>query len=127
MKKILLFTIAIFALCSSAVNAQHRTKLYDGVYLVNYGGGSYGIEDDNTQQCISISIAQEYIDRDNNEKLYKIVCGKWSKRVVKTGINAAVAYVITQTSGAGTAIAKVAGKAAEWIYEDFCENWESRL
>lgn len=127
MKKVLLLVVAIFTLCNFAANAQQRTKLYDGVYIVNYGGGTYGIEDDRTQQCISISIAQEYIDRENNRTFYKVVCGKWSQRVVKTGIKAAVEYVGKKTAGAGTKIAKVIGKAAEWIYEDFCESWESRL
>ena len=127
MKRIALLAVAIFTLCNFAVNAQQRTKLYDGVYIVNYGGGTYGIEDDRTQQCISISIAQEYIDRENNKTYYKVVCGKWSKRVVKLGIKSAVAYGIVQSAGAGTKIAKAAGIAAEWVYDDFCESCESRL
>ena len=127
MKKFLLALLVVICFGGAAANAQQRTKLYDGVYIVNYGGGTYGIEDDSTQQCISISIAQDYIDRSNNQKMYKVVCGKWSKRVVKAGINAAVAYGITQTAGTGTKIVKAAGTAANWIYEDFCEYWESKL
>ncbi len=127
MRKILLLAVAIFSFCSLAVNAQQKTKLYDGVYIVNYGGGIYGIENDKAQQCVSISIVKEKIDRENNEKMYKVVCGKWTKRVVKLGIKSAVAYGIAQTAGAGTKIAKAAGIAAEWVYEDFCEYWESKL
>lgn len=126
MKKFILMLIAIFCLGNFATNAQQRTELYDGVYIVNYGGGVYGIEDDNTKQCISISIAQEYIDRANNQMMYKVVCGKWSQRVVKLGIKAAAKYVITKSAGSGTKIAKAAEYAAQWAYEDFCANLESK-
>lgn len=127
MKKFILMFVAIFCLGNFVTNAQQRTKVYDGVYIVNYGGGVYGIEDDNTKQCISISIAQEYIDRSNNQMMYKVVCGKWTKRVVKLGIAAAAEYVIIQSAGAGTKIAKAAKYAAQWAYEDFCDKWESKL
>ncbi len=127
MKKILLTVVAVLCFWG-AVNAQQRTKLYDGVYIVNYGGGVYSIENDHTQQCISISIAQDYIDRANNQKVYKVVCNGVTKRVVKRGIKEAIKIGITYVGISGPAkdhIVDIASGAANVVYDGLCDSWGS--
>ncbi len=123
MKKYLFFLILFVGFAINA-EGQNRFKLSDGIYLVSYGNTAV-IEDDNNQRSISISITQDGIDKRNKEKIYKVVCGKWTKRVVKFGINAAVAAGIAAaapTYGVSLSIS-AAGKAAEYIYDDLCEYY----
>lgn len=107
--------------------AQRKTKIQDGISIVDYGG-RYVIEDDINQRSISIEISQERIDDRNNEKMYKIVCGKWTKRIVKTGLNYAIKEGVKQaaTSGGSTLIVSAAGTIAQWIYDDACEYWDKK-
>lgn len=123
MKRILL----IFALfVAFASGAQQRIKVSDGLYLVSYGNTAV-IEDDINQQSISIEVAQDGIDRATGEKVYNVVCGKWTKRVVKDGVNAAVAAGIAAAGATKGASLIVSGavKLAGYIYEDVCDYYGS--
>ena len=122
MKKVLLLAITLFAVI--AVNAQERTKIKDGLYLVSYGNTAV-IEDDENNRTISISITKEIDDRNSSEATYNIVCGKWTKRVVKFGLKSAVAAGIKSaalTEGASL-IVSAAAELATWIYDDACEYY----
>ena len=116
-----------FSLMSNNVLAQEKTKIQDGLYVVSYGD-KYVIEDDVNQQSISIEISQERIDDRNSEKMYKLVCGKWTKRVVKTGLNFAIKEGIKQAANTGgsTLIVSAVGTIAQWIYEDACDYWDKK-
>lgn len=129
MKRIALFILCVlgFSLMNGNLFAQEKTKIQEGLYIVNYGG-KYVIEDDVNQRSISIEISQERIDDRNNEKMYKIVCGKWTKRIVKTGLTYAIKEGIKQAaaSGGSTLIVSAAGTIAQWIYDDACEYWDKK-
>ena len=122
------FTLLLIALVSIVFGtnafAQSRTKVGDGVYLVMYGNKAV-IEDDNNQCSISVEISQESIDRQTNQKIYKVACGKWTKRVVKDGLKAAIAGGIAASGATGgtSAIVSAASTAALYIYEDVCDYY----
>lgn len=108
-------------------NAQTRTKISNGLYLVDYAG-TYVIEDEVNQQSISIKITQEIKDKNSNEEKYQVFCGKWTKRVVKDGLKAAIAASIaaSATTGGTAAIISAAGTLALYIYDDYCEYLEKQ-
>lgn len=117
-----------FLLMSGDIFAQSRTKIQEGLYIVNYGG-KYVIEDDVIQRSISIEVSQERIDDRNNKIMYNVVCGKWTKRIVKTGLNYAIKEGIKQAAATGgsTLIVSAAGTVAQWIYDDACEYWDKKM
>lgn len=125
MKKLFVLVVAIFSIMiSTNASAQNRIELSKGVYLVSYGNSAV-IEDDNNQRSISIKISQEVKNRQTGEKIYNVVCGKWTKRVVKDGLDAAITAGIVAgatTSGAGY-IVSAAAKAAKYIYDDVCDYY----
>lgn len=123
MKRFALLLVALVSLVfGTNALAQSRTKVGDGVYLVMYGNKAV-IEDDNNQRSISVEISQESIDRQTNQKIYKVACGKWTKRVVKDGLKAAIAGGIAASGATGgtSAIISAASTAALYIYEDVCD------
>lgn len=125
MKRFALFLVALVSIVfGTNAFAQSRTKVGDGVYLVMYGNKAV-IEDDNNQRSISVEISQESIDRQTNQKIYKVACGKWTKRVVKDGLKAAIAGGIAASGATGgtSAIISAASTAALYIYEDVCEYY----
>lgn len=125
MKRLALFLVALLSIViGTNASAQNRTKVGDGVYLVTYGSTAV-IEDEKNQRSISIEIAQESIDRQTNQKIYKVACGKWTKRVVKDGLKAAIAGGIAASGATGgtSAIVSAASTAALYIYEDVCEYY----
>lgn len=127
MKK--MFITLLIALSFSLVaNAQQRIKVSNGLSLVNYGNVTV-IEDDVNQRTISIKVTQEGIDKARNEKIYKVVCGKWTKRVVKDGLKAAIAggIVASGASGGTSLMISEASTLALYIYEDVCEYYGSNL
>ena len=123
MKKALLVFFAIIGMSLSA-NAQERIKIKDVLYLVSHGK-SVVIEDDVNQRSISMEIAQEGIDQRNGEMVYNVVCGKWSKRVVKEGLKAAIAGGIAASgaSGGTSLMISAASTLAMYIYDDACEYY----
>ena len=122
MKKALLIAITLFAVI--AVNAQDKIKVKEGLYLVSYGK-TVVIEDDVNQRSISMEIAQEGIDQRNGERIYSIVCGKWTKRTVKDGLKAAIAGGIAASGVSGGTSLMICATAtlANYIYDDACEYY----
>jgi hypothetical protein len=123
MKKALLLFLALVGI-GITVKAQDRIKIQEGLYLVSYGNTTV-IEDDVNKRTISISITKEIDDRNTNEATYNIVCGKWTKRVVKYGLKVAVAEGIAAaglTEGASL-IVSAAAELANWVYDDVCEYY----
>lgn len=123
-KILLLLTLLLMG---GTVFAQNKTKIQEGLYIVNYAG-TYVIEDEVNQRSISIEVTQERIDDRNNEALYKIVCGKWTKRVVKTGLNYAIKEGIKHAvdTGGSSLMVSAIGSLTQWIYDDACEYWEKK-
>lgn len=116
-----------FSLMWGNVFAQSKIQLQEGVFLVNYAG-TYVIEDENNQRSISIEITQEQVDNRNNEAMYRVVCGKWTRRVVKDGLDAAIKAGLdaaAATKGVSLTVTAVA-KAAKYIYDDVCDYWEKK-
>ncbi len=129
MKQIITIVLALIPLFIGLnTAAQTKTKISDGVYLARYGNTAV-IEDDKNQRSISIVITQEIKDHQTNEKIYNVVCGKWSKRVVKDSLKAAIAAGIAASgaSGGTSAIVSAASTAALYIYEDVCEYYGEKL
>ena len=107
-----------------SASAQTRIKIQDGLYLVSYGNTAV-IEDDVNQRTISISVKQVQKDEKTNKNIYEVVCGKWTKRVVKDGLNIAIAAGI-KSAGAtqGTSLMiSAASKIAMYIYDDVCDYY----
>lgn len=125
MKKTLVLLIAMFAVF--AANAQDRVKIKEGLYLASYGNTAV-IEDDENNRTISMSVTKEIKDYQSGEATYNVVCGKWSKRVVKDGLKAAIAGGIAASgaSGGTSAIISAAGVLANYIYDDVCEYYDEK-
>ena len=123
MKK-MLFALLLFLGITLSVNAQERFRLTEHVTIVNYGS-TFWLEDDKNQMSISISIAQEGIDRRNNQKMYKVVCGDFTKTVVKTAVSTAVREGIkhSATTMGSSLMAATAAYAAEKVYSGICDYW----
>jgi len=126
MKKLIPLFLGLLLMGNTAF-AQTKTKIQDGLYIVNYAG-TYVIEDEVNQRSISIEVSQERIDDRNSETMYNVVCGKWAKRVVKTGLNIAIKEGIkyAAATGGSTLMVSAVGTLAQWIYEDACEYWEKK-
>lgn len=107
--------------------AQQRTKISDGLYLVMYGNTAV-IEDDNNQRSIQLVVKQETSNQNSYEKTYNVICGKWSRRVVKDGLKAAIAAGIAAsgTSGGTSLIISAASTLAMYIYDDICDYYGER-
>ena len=92
MKKLL--TIALSILCllfanTTVANAQQRTKIADGYYIVNYGNVSV-IEDDNRQMSIEIRVENAGTNS-VGEKVYNVFCkNEVVKMVTKWGLKQAI-------------------------------------
>lgn len=125
MKKVLtLLIVFVTILISANASAQERIKIKDGLYLVSYGNTCV-IEDEINQRSISMEVSQEIINDRTNEKIYTVVCGKWTKRTVKDGLKAAIdagIYAAASTKGMSLIISEVA-RLADYIYDDVCDYY----
>lgn len=103
---------------------QGRVKVADGLYLVSYGNEVI-IEDDINQRSISISVTKDVNDYQSGKATYEVVCGKWTKRVVKDGLKTAIAAGIAAagTSGGSSLMISGAATLANYIYDDICEYY----
>lgn len=122
MKNTIVLLIAMFAVV--AANAQDRIKVKEGLYLVSYGNTAV-IEDNENQRTISLSVTKEIKDQQTGEATYNVVCGKWSKRVVKDGLKAAIAGGIAASgvTGGTSIMISAAATLANYIYDDACEYY----
>ncbi len=136
MKNINYFTIIAFLaffLIPSNVNAQKKTKISDGVYLVNYAN-TWTIEDENTQQCISLSIDKRE-DR-SGRPIYDIFCGnKYTKGVAKTALQSGITSALSAAGAAlggpggaalGATISRFVNSIASNIYDDVCNYYKDK-
>ena len=116
MRRIL--SICITILCLFFVfpfhaNAQERTKIADGYYVVNYGNVSV-IEDDNRQMSIEIKV-EKAAKNNYGEQLYNVLC---KNEIVKT-------VAIEGLSAAGVPIPSwVLGPLVGYVYESVCSYYK---
>ena len=124
---LMIMSLISFLLIGASSFAQTKTKISEGLYLVDYAG-TYVIEDEVNQRSISITITEEIKNRQTDEKIYKVVCGKWTKRTVKDGLDYAIqAGIIAAVPTKGTSlIVSAAAKLAKYIYDDYCEYLEKQ-
>lgn len=101
-------------------NAQQRTKIADGYYLVNYGGTQV-IEDDNRQMCVEVKV-QKAVKDSYGQQLYNVMCkNQLVKDVAKEGLSAAIKSALT---AAGVPIPGwVIGRAVSYIYDAVCNYY----
>ncbi|MDR2065097.1 MAG: hypothetical protein LBP85_05245 [Prevotellaceae bacterium] len=119
MKKFLIILIAVIGLSgtSNSLSAQTRTKIADGIYLVSYGN-SFGIENDNTKQCINLSVSQN--KNSAGAVVYDIFCGnKYTKGLIKTGLAYGIKTALTAYGQAW--LTPFIGVVANTIYDDVCD------
>ena len=105
---------------TTTTNAQQRTKIADGYYLVNYGNVQV-IEDDN--RGMSIEVRVERAGTNNyGEQLYNVLCKNQTiKSVAKGGLSAAIKSALT---AAGVPIPSwVIGAAVSYIYDAVCNYY----
>lgn len=112
MKK-LLFFLGVIVAFSSAVFAQERTRIADGLYLVRYGNTAV-IEDDIHQCTLQLKVEKTNQTDSHGQAVYNLFCGnKYTKGVAKTTMKAAISALITKASAAlGTAVGGPGGTAA---------------
>ncbi|MBR3986834.1 MAG: hypothetical protein IKK04_06740 [Bacteroidales bacterium] len=124
---LMIMCLISFLLIGATSSAQTRTKISEGLYLVDYAG-TYVVEDEVNQRSISITITEEIKDRQTNEKIYKVTCGKWTRRTVKDALDKTIeAGIITAVPTKGTSlIISAAAKLAKYIYDDYCEYLEKQ-
>ena len=137
MKKIVIILLSI--VMSIPVFAE-RYRIGEGLTLVTYGNTAV-IEDENTQQSISLSIEKK--QDSNGMSTYDLFCGnKYTKGVMKTSLQFAISSIITSAAGAigtaggpagtaagatiGALVSKYASNIASNIYDDVCDYYGER-
>ena len=126
MKKLLL-AIVIFLAAFNCATAQERTQIQKDVYLVTYGDKLI-IEDDANSRSISIEVSQEITNRQNAEKMYKVVCNKYVKTVTKFALKGAIEEGVrwaASTYGISLSVSAIA-LAADLGYEYMCDYLDSK-
>lgn len=117
----MVFSIMFLCFANSATgNAQKRTKIADGYYLVNYGATQV-IEDENRQMTVQVKV--EKAGRDSyGQQLYNVMCkNQLVKGVAKQGLSAAIKSALT---AAGVPIPGwVIGPAVSYIYDAICDYY----
>lgn len=135
MKKIILALIAVFAvlMISDNANAQKKTKIADGLYLVSYGNTCV-IEDDNNQQSLRLKVDMR---KDGSGRpIYDLLCGnKYTKGIAKTALQGAITYGLASAGAAmggasgaafGAYLSKYANSIASNFYDDVCDYYKDR-
>lgn len=128
-----MIALLAFFLVPSNANAQRRTKISDGVYIVNYAN-TWTIEDDNTQQSISLSVDKRE-DR-SGRPVYDILCGnKYTKGVAKTALKGGITSALSAAGAAlggpggatlGAVISTYVNSIASNIYDDVCDYYKDK-
>lgn len=121
----ILVTLITILFLPFTANAQKRTQIQEGVYLVVYGNTAV-IEDEINHRTISMEISQEIKDRRTNEKIYKVVCGKYTRRVAQWALHEAIkaGYEAAVGSGGSSLTISAIALAADLAYEMACEYFE---
>ena len=124
---VLMTMVCCIALFNKA-NAQTRKQVGEDLYLVS-SGNTFVLEDEKNQRTISMEITQAGIDERTHKKVYQVTCGKWTKRVVKDGLDLAIKGGLgAAVAGAGipgVAVSAVA-KIAKYIYDDVCDYYGTK-
>ena len=105
---------------TTAANAQQRTKIADGYYLVSYGSVQV-IEDDN--RGMSIEVKVEKAEKNAyGEQLYNVLCKNQTiKAVAIGGLKQAITRAL---NAAGVPIPGwVVGPAVTYIYQKVCNYY----
>lgn len=96
------------------MQANNKTELDSGIYLVQYGD-TYVIENDNTRQTVKIRVVK-------SATLYDVFCGDTLFRsVAKAGLQATIEGAITAATGSpsgwlsGAIAADAAGRIYDWV------------
>ena len=116
----MVLSIMCLLFASTTVNAQQRTKIADGYYLVSYGNVQV-IEDDN--RGISTEVKVEKAGKNTSgEQLYNVLCKNQTiKAVAKGGLSAAIKSAL---AAAGVPIPSwVIGPAVSYIYDAVCNYY----
>ncbi|MDE7377554.1 MAG: hypothetical protein K2N13_01150 [Paraprevotella sp.] len=119
--KIFAFVVCFFALANSSMQAQQRTKIKDGVYLVSYGN-TFVVEDDINQRSIQLRVDRK---QDNSGRpVYDILCGnKLTKAIAQTALKGAIRYALVQT-GVAAWVTPYATTIAGLAYDAVCEYYK---
>ena len=128
-----MIALLAFIFVPSNANAQRRTKISDGVYIVNYAN-TWTIEDDNTQQCISLSVDKR--EDHSGRPVYDILCGnKYTKGVAKTALKGGITSALSAAGAAlggpagaklGAVISTYVNSIASNIYDDVCDYYKDK-
>lgn len=122
MKNILIAIIASLLFVFNA-NAQQRTKMADGIYLVSYGN-TFVIENEILQRTETLSVKQE--KNSFGEEVYEVLCGNsYSKTVTKYALTSAVSAALT-ASGVGAWATGLAAALTSTIYEEVCDYYDNK-
>lgn len=122
MKNILIAIIASLFFVFNA-NAQQRTKMADGIYLVSYGN-TFVIENEILQRTETLSVKQE--KNSFGEEVYEVLCGNsYSKTVAKYALTGAVSAALT-ASGVGAWATGLAAALTSTIYEEVCDYYDNK-
>lgn len=118
MKNVFLAIIAVlaFLMIPNTADAQKRTKISNGLYLVSYGN-TYVIEDDNSQQSKPfVTITVERRKNSFGQEVYDVLCAnKYTKDIAKTALKKALNTAIVSAAskiGAAAAGGATGGAAA---------------
>lgn len=128
MKRLLLI-FAAFLLALPFVQAQQRTKIIDGVYLVRYGNTAV-VEDDINKMTWNLSVTAEEKTDDMGRKLgeyvYTFACAnKYTKGLTKFALKGAIVSTLTSaTVGVGAITADIAATMALIYYDDVCAYYK---
>ena len=128
MKKVLLI-IASILLVLPMTQAQQRTKIVEGVYLVRYGNTAV-VEDDINQRTWNLSVTAEEkkddLGRKVGEYVYTFACAnKYTKGLTKYALKGVIVSTLTSaTVGVGAITAAVAATIALSYYDDVCDYYK---
>jgi hypothetical protein len=120
MKKIVMILVAVigFLGISNSVSAQQRTKIADGIYFVNYGGATYGIENDNTKQCVNLSVKQ--LKTIAGAVAYDVLCAnKYTKGLAQAGLQFGIEKALIAAEVPW--LAPLVNRVAKLVYDSACD------
>ncbi len=125
---LLLLVMSVFGFGNTA-NAQTRTKISEGVTLVNYGSFQI-IEDDNRQQSIRVEVKETTKkDESTGGVLYAVFCdNKLIRNTVRSGIAEAIAWGLKNTKWGENVPGWLVKSVANAAYDSACDylkkkNW----